>query len=292
MLNSTEIEISKKRCIKTLNSKWFKNAYIKFDEEISKCSTEKYNIAYNHIINKTIKLMRNELKLEDAIDISLVYRYMLLNGYFSKNNIFEFTDKNLVREFSNYGADIMRGRGVCLNVSTMLNDILNNYGIESYRVGCDLSYTIERFSYKRFKKYYNSLLPKIYDSIIGKTFISGSHAAVLTKTNGNMFVIDPTYSLYYHFIAFLVATDSNSSIICDIKPFSCGLFFGVEPEKMLKILLETESHNYIDSIQSTNILIEKKEYYSDLCANKTKLFEEFHNDIDKEINVVCKTLKK
>ena len=292
MVSEIETSISKKRCIKTLNSKLLKKIYSKFDTEVTLKTVAPYNVIYREIIYKTIDLMRDELNLEDPMDISLVYRYMALNGYFSKNKKFEITEKDRVCELSNYGLDIIRGKGVCLNLSTMLNDILNFYGIESHVVGCEISNPYERFSYKRLKKYYYSLLPKIYDSVIGKTFVVGNHATVLTKYNDNVFIIDPTYGTFYHFIAFLVAMDAETSFVCDLKPFSCGAFFGVNPETILEVLLETEKQNYIENIQSTKILKEKREYFKNICEKNKPLFEDFHNDISKDINTVCKILKK
>ena len=71
--------------------------------------------------------------LNDPVEISTMFEFLLFNGYLSKDKEFQAlarkNNDNFL--FSVRGAEVFTGKGVCRHIASMFTDILNEYGIES-----------------------------------------------------------------------------------------------------------------------------------------------------------------
>lgn len=85
---------------------------------------------YNRIIESFLKLSQ-ELDMTSSFELSNLYTYMLWNGYFSKNKNMVYYPIKQLPCINTLSHEIMNGKGVCLNVSAMLTDILNKAGYNS-----------------------------------------------------------------------------------------------------------------------------------------------------------------
>ena len=93
-----------------------------YNEEKQKINEKLYYVAYMHIIMKIVKLFK-ELYIINPLEIKIVYEYLLYNGYFSIDKKFKFSTDNRKLNIYIPGADIIRGNGVCINISDMLKEI-------------------------------------------------------------------------------------------------------------------------------------------------------------------------
>lgn len=99
----------------------------------------------NKYLTKDVKLVRdlyqefitnyNKLNklfdLSNPIEIYTMFHYLLYKGYLSVDKNFMFSGKVAKDIEGLFGVDVIAGKGVCRHISSMLVDILNNYGIES-----------------------------------------------------------------------------------------------------------------------------------------------------------------
>ena len=289
------VEERKEDLLKLFNSEFAKS--MENSKNINNNQT--YNVAYRNIIDETSKFIKNEFGITDSMATSVIFEYMLWNVYFSKHNCYVFSQKGRVNNRNNYGADIMRGRGVCLNIAWMLNDLLNNAGISSYFAACKLKKTEEEFfesvDIQRNIEMKNSLLNIIAQKTILNIITEklGNHAVVLVEKDDDLFIVDPTNLLFLKFTDFLTSNELNRTIECILKPFVTLVATGMNPEELLNILLKTDDVKNKNSeyLWKDNIeeLYEKN---IDLCEKNIPLLKDFHNQIYDDIDVVCKTLKK
>ncbi len=84
---------------------------------------------YEEVLNRFVTLA-NTLDIKDPIEIFSLYVYMYRGGYFSYQHKFvydiDMKDLSLLN-----GIDVMRGKGVCRSISSMLTDIYRKMGFQS-----------------------------------------------------------------------------------------------------------------------------------------------------------------
>lgn len=128
---------------------------------------------YKNIINKT-SILSKELKLNNSLELSILYTYLLYCGYFSQNMDFKFKDEGRKMIPGLYSYDIMTGIGVCLNISDMLKDLLNNSGFKS-SIMANYEYKNNPIEWLKLSKEN-----------------SWNHAFNLIKENEKLYIYDPT----------------------------------------------------------------------------------------------------
>ena len=149
---------------------------------------------YQNILNSYADLAK-ELKLDNSLKLCMLFTYLLWNGYFSVNK------KNIYTNFETAGIgglapfDVMNGKGVCLNYSTMLRDFLIVCGYDSANlinmqdINMQYNYMPKVFRSKgrmrRFTKF-EEFISKIQ---VSKT---GNHAFTLINEDGELYAYDPT----------------------------------------------------------------------------------------------------
>lgn len=89
---------------------------------------------YNEFISNYNKMNR-DFSNNEPISIYTMFYYLVTNGYLSMDKSFE-NNNNCCDLRSLMGADIFFGNGVCRHLSSMLSDILNDYGIPSINTVC------------------------------------------------------------------------------------------------------------------------------------------------------------
>lgn len=268
---------------------------------------------YQEFLNNYNKL-NTVFELKTPLEIYALYTYLLDNGYLSQNKEIEFDDKNSRDIPIISGANVFTGQSVCRHRSKLLSDILNNYQIDSYSIGCYAknyeinfkdeiteidyetysktpiiaNYETHEFKYPYYDKIQNAYFLKhfkiekneIKEKDIFKFFL-GNHEICLSKQNGKNYFLDPTQSRIYRLSIFdqKILQDKQGDII--IKQ----ILSDKNTKKAIKTLKaennisqdeEIETLNKINNLSYENIDIFEKFY------NQNKeLYEEISNEIIK-----------
>ena len=244
---------------------------------------------YKEILRKT-KLLSQELKLNNSLEISNLFTYLLWNGYFSKDKRLNFQSHDRLLLSGAYSQDIMNGHGVCLNFSDMLTDLLNEYDFSAATIlnklptkpHLDYRPDIERNRSK--KKLSNSLIRMLLIPIM-KNF--PNHAFNLIKENNGLYIYDSTNL----FISNL--TSKNESIIITgvgkikLYPyFSYYINLDNKPVETLDFLHTTTNYespytksDFIDTWEECLLLFTKNmgllnDFYDEIYSNINKITEE------------------
>ena len=154
---------------------------------------------YNGLIINTSKFME-ELDFRHPIEVFSAYVYMYRNGLFSYNNEFRY-DMDLKDLPNLYGVDMVRGKGVCRTISSMLSDLYNMMGFSATNV--TVSASRESISQQqkicdielKKKESLLKLNPEIMEAFIKLTNIlhMGNHQITFVKDeNSGSFYLDPT----------------------------------------------------------------------------------------------------
>ena len=85
---------------------------------------------YKEILNQT-SVLAQELNLNTSYELSILYTYLLWNGYFSQNCQMKYDMEKRLILCGLDSLSIMTGYGICLNFSNMLKDFLNHCGFDS-----------------------------------------------------------------------------------------------------------------------------------------------------------------
>lgn len=140
-------------------------------------------------------LLAKELHLSNSLEYSLLHTYLLWNGYYSKDKdlVFNGSDRKLITGLFSY--DIMAGKGVYLNFSYMLTELLNQSGyqaatlINSVDKKTKLEYDRKIKRKKKKDNIYFRSFGKFMEPISNKI---GNHAFNLIKGNEKLYIYDST----------------------------------------------------------------------------------------------------
>lgn len=248
--------------------------------------------AYKNIIKKTAKLI-NELGINDPFHASVIFEYLLWNGYFSKDNSLVYNLNNRKCNIAALGADIMLGNSVCLNNSDMLTKVLNEMGINSYTVAGSLKHCEGNLEYtldiKRNIAFIEPNMLNIIDKIKALIFQKyvGNHAITMFEYDGNYSLIDPTGLAFLNFNGFLNAKYVGSDFDFIIKPYVSLILKYIPKENFKEIIIKTYNQN---SNLTVDFVKEISEESLEICRNNSNLLADFHTENLNDIDVVCKTL--
>lgn len=262
------------------------------NEEIKQYNIEKqknnekiYYVAYMHIVKKIVKLLK-ELYITNPLEIKIIYEYLLYNGYFSIDKKFKFSTNDRKLNVHIPGADIIRGNGVCINISDLLKEIYNMYGFNSHVVTCSLEPTKTPSKYtpniKRNVGKVDLGKPNFFNAYLLKKYV-GNHAITLVNYNNKSYLCDPS-SL--DFVS-LKKNNNGEYLFHDIKTTLLPEYFGIlenkvnELNRLLKFTTKLDSKEIIDFYEKVIHSCELNKY----------TFNKFHESIKNDIDIVCKTLK-
>jgi len=274
------------------NVKIFSNVSTQ-EKEIIK--NEVFYHSYLSIVKKTANLIK-ELGVNDPFHATVIFEYLLWNGYLSKNKNLIYSISNRICNIALPGADIMRGKSVCLNNAAMLSDILNDMGIEAYTIGANVKENEANLKYKpNIERIINNeveLKDKLLAKLVSITPLknAGNHAVTLFKAEGKYFLGDPTGLAFSNFTDFLKAKYVGSNLEIDIKPWVMLISKTLETDEFHKIIVAT----FLLSDEQTLTVENVKDFSEtamDLCYRNSSLLDDFHDDNVNDINTVAKTLK-
>ena len=264
-----------------------------------------YLNAYKEIISKTADLLKY-IKMDNPFDASLIFQYLLWNGYFSKDKNFKYSKDNRCLARDAYGADIMRGYSVCLNNCDMLTRILNSLDIPSRVLYCSTNQEKLPNDNRFLKPNDNQFVKSIENSSPWKNFLGnyiiGNHAVVVFNHEDLNYVIDPTNCYFIKPSGYKKLKFYNTDNILKIKKrtsvFLNSFTNSFEERSDISKDFDHIILNLFMQSKSKNSKI-NKEFLADTCykaiesyVNNIELFEDFHTEITPQIDTVCKTLRR
>lgn len=235
-------------------------------------------VGYYNCLLDNMKNLSKELNLENSLELSIFFSYLLWSGYLSKTKVNFFDKENRKNINGLFFADIMDGRGVCLNHSEMLKDFLNYCGYKCASV----------------TNYHNSKSIKVVNSLdIERKFITESYdrdKKIKNKPNHVFNLIEDFGKLYVY--------DSTNFILEEVtSPYSANVINGSGKTKMFPYdsfdFCITEDEVYVmDKLFMTDdssSSYSKKDfvYFSSLCMDiirkNSTLFEDFYAEVKPNI---------
>lgn len=252
--------------------------------------------------------MNKDFELNNPIQIYTMFNYLLYEGYLSKGKEFQFSGEEARDINPISGTNIIMGKGVCRHISSMFKDILNDYGIEAYNLGCycrtynvNINITEQpKYSYNELKEWVKKHIIDERTNCFLNAFIEelekqekyaefsykqeedknpipkmvGNHAICFSRFNGQDYYLDPTQTRIYR-----LNPDSNTLFDneedSDMKiKLASSILSNNSKEyiKMKKMLLNSNPSIPIEEEQEL-VLRTKK-----LCEQNIDIFEQFYND--------------
>lgn len=266
-------------------------------DEILLEKIDEYNIVHNNyknILQKT-KQLANELNLTDSLEIANLYTYLLWNGYFSKNKELYYQMDKRINLSNNYSFDIMNSRGVCLNFSSMLTDLINEFDYNAASI-------MNKFEVKT-RKYTPNINRKITKPSVSKKLLMhilgpisnkiGNHAFTLIEENGQMYIYDPTNLLVLNINDKFKCTDICGNESAIIKPYLSYFLNKNEKSEMALDKLNI-FQAFVPAFNEMNYI---KTWENNLvCFNDNiNLLNDFHKEINENIEIISdksKNIKK
>ena len=271
--------------------KFYKEIFAKQKREIV---NQPYYESYQNIINSTARLIR-EMGSKDPITASVIFEYLLWNGYFSQDKQLVYCVSGRINNMTITGADIMRGKSVCLNNADMLTRVLQSMGMEAYIMGCG---TFPKKDTKReFKVNIERNMIKEKEGLLKRligfplTRIIGNHAVTLVKSGETYYVSDPTSLAFASITDFLKARYIGINLDMKLKPWLLLAVGEGDKKENLDSMVKAFLLSDRKPIPSTNI----KELYDNLIPlldESKPLLNDFHAENRRDIDTVSKTLTK
>ena len=264
-----------------------------------------YLNAYKEIISKTADLLKY-IKMDNPFDASLIFQYLLWNGYFSKDKNFKYSQDNRFNALDAFGADIMRGYSVCLNNSDMLTRVLNSLDIPSRILCCSTNELKLPNDNRILKPNDNQFVKHIDNSSPWENFlinhIIGNHAIVVFNHEDLDYVIDPTNCYFIKPSGYKKLKFFNTDNILKIKKRTSVLLNSLSnPLEERSAISKDLDHILLNLFMQSKSKSSKinKEFLSDIYykaiksyATNIELFKDFHTEITPQIDTICKTLRR
>ena len=258
-------------------------------------------------------LLNKNFKYEHPLDVYALFLYALNKGYLSKDKEFVRTPCK-IEDYEHMPLTIMSGKGVCRNISTMLNNIFNIFQIENEltllysnppevkvlnmmgdsRSILEKKEEIIRYSYlkerlednlKKLNEYGEnsylsfSNLPKNRNKFIEYL---GNHVVNTATFENTTYVVDPTNG------ETLKPSDCNKLYLINYRnlPYHITTPFGrkEDVDKLLEKLKHTNTTFDEDEERIFGVIQE--------CGEKQELFEGFYEENKKLYKDISRGLKK
>ncbi len=222
---------------KAINSKQERKLLNKQEKNVSQLKSSMFH--YNEILRKYAVLAK-KIGLDNSLEICILFTYLLWNGYFSitKSNV--YNDNNLASIQGAFSFDIMTGKGVCLNFSSMLRDFLIECGYNAANL-LNINNENRKINYRPpiKRKYVKN---KTTDKLTSYSLISkikskkyGNHVFTLIKEGKYVYAYDPTNLLLLNIKNINVAKLVNGEGTFKLKPYiSHANNLPIESRRLLK----------------------------------------------------------
>ena len=285
------------------------NSYHEYEEEKNNNLDEfKDSIKiFNNILEKCV-ILTNKLNLSNSLDIVNFYTLLLLNGYFSINESYEFKDcSNLLNLTGLYELDIIFGQGNCLSNSFFISKLLNKHGIKSFPIHNLLKDS--KMEYYQFKMDNYNLDRNYITYDIGedkcfpiKRYIKnrlGNHVNVFIDED-KKYIYDPTNIAIYKALNKDKAELVTGTGTIDLKLLSSYIFIdNSEQKETLNSFInynDFNSYTSLDFRKSYNKVIETFKNEQELLSGfKNKIYDDLlfiESDIRNALKYNKKLIRK
>lgn len=159
--------------------------------------------SYNNLLNR-YKILSKELKINSALELSIMISYLLWNGYFSITKEHKYSMKDRLY-LTPLPFDIFKGRGVCLEYSIFLRDFLLKCNKEAAIIGCKISKSTIKKTYtppikrnienSKINEFLYNVLCLVSSNLINAY---GNHEITLIKDGEKIFAYDLTNLLVFN----------------------------------------------------------------------------------------------
>lgn len=157
---------------------------------------------YETIVKEVFSFMEGA-GFEDPVSVFAIYVYMLRSGFLSYNGKFFFDERS--KDFlQGMGIDVIRGKGLCRHIASMLFDIYQEFGFDSA-----LLLTNSVISSIRRKGLCDVKMNKgfidevpIYESVKSRIVRKPNHLINICSDGDNSFILCPTGDIMFDEIKF------------------------------------------------------------------------------------------
>ncbi len=176
------------------------NGYVYHYRELNEVFSEVMD-SYSRIL-KEFSRLASEFSLGDSLDVSIFFAYLLWNGYFSLNKELKYGFPDRRINFGYLGIEVMAGRGVCLDFSSLFKECLKS-------MGYDNELLVNRFKKMNYSKVYVPNIERHIDSstessckrvgifnAFASNYVIGNHVFNLISEHDRLFIYDPTNLMY------------------------------------------------------------------------------------------------
>lgn len=249
-----------------------------------------YTRSYFDIVEKISKLIK-ELNISSIEKMSIIITYLIWNGYLSLNKDFVFQNEDRINKLLLLGLDVINGKGVCLNIASILKDILCSMERDAHLITCRITNGMIskkdnlKFNIDRNKSQKHNIITEV----IGDILPLANHAVVsVSNEDGKHFIIDPTNLRFMNYTSLLKAAYLGNTRECSIYPFSLYFLEMLTKEEMTKYFLDTyHSKNVLNEEEALKYI----EQASATCEKNKALFDDFHDEVHDEIENTVKCLR-
>ena len=250
-------------------------------------------VSYNKIL-ENYKLLAQELKINNALELSHLFTYMLWNGYYSvtKHHTYNLKERLLLPGMNSF--DVLKGKGVCLAYAEVLHNYLTTCNETSALLNCK----VPSSKRKIIRDYMPDINRDIDSNIIDKlssrftTFFLnwlfnkvGNHAVTLIEDGSKIYVYDPTNLYVLNVIDKDTATLINGKGNFKIKPFSSLLLI---PNSDPNQIFEKIMTDNIKQAYTSNDIINSYEKVLNLINNNLNLLDDAYDNIHFELEFIDK----
>ena len=241
------------------------------------------NLSYKKILNST-SILASELSISNSLELSILFSYLLYNGYYSKTgeHKYKLENRSIIPGFFSY--DIFNGNGVCLNYSVMLSDILINNGYKATIIVNKLHDVANPEYMMKIER--GIVNPKINTKIIHSLLsplsnLIGNHACTLIIDNDMPYIYDPTNLTMFDCVSNRMANHALGKGEILLKPYLTAIVAGNEGLEVIKDLSMKEEYN---NHYSKDIFIITSQSEIDKYNKNRFLINDFYSEIKKDIN--------
>lgn len=240
---------------------------------------------YYSIIFKMSKLA-DELVFSNSMELSILFSYLMWNGYLSKNKCYNFDKYNRKNIYGLFFADIIDGIGVCLNHSEFLKDFLNYCGFSSTCLINFFSRKIKRDMVLNVERKF------AHESDIAKFNIieKENHVFNLIEDSGKHYVYDATNFMLINVIDSHCAEVINGTGKFKLFPYYSYSFCASKEEE--SVLDNLFISNEVDLLYSKEDFICMSNVCMEMIENCKSLLDDFYDAARSDIIGISKETDK
>lgn len=285
LYNLTQLKFDPQVLINDLKRFYTYTEYIYNTDEFIKLEN-----LYDEYITEIAKLIKDCGDL-DIYTQGIIHKFLMGKGILSKKDDFSYkkfsNDKDY--KYSELGARITHGNGVCRNIAANLNDVFNKLGYDSILVSCIVDA-------EKSKIGNNPCLYTLYNLFTLLYKETNFHSIVAAKDKNGSIIIDPTWETFGRL------TNENNNIL-ELRRFISNVYeykyclnhsfynnIHLNNRKSLNKIISKS--NYLDSF-SYEELIQKFDIIIMFLNKNLGYFIEWKNknlDLMNEIDLLDKTL--